>query len=885
MGQDPDLTQTLVSLMRSGCTDAEQVQKYCSVGVCNVMTTFLSKDNILQMIENGMVQDLVVISVLRVNNISTKVVLGKALFNLLGRKDTREVLCDNDAMEAIVRLGASHPSLQLIAGKTIYNLSCEIDTYVDHLVSVDAINILVNQSIKSGIPEKLREYIGKSLVNFSFNPTCREMMLSLKISECVYSVSTSKGEDCDLHCAIIMYNLSKDENIVNVTNSMVIPLLVSMAKKGSVQVKQLVVATFVNMGHYQEFYEQLTENSLSLLIDVVNTGHFTYQLRYDATQALLNIIAGYAPSRGACLRKDLISSLNTFFKLIQDEDDKIIISRILFEISEDELCCPLIIVTNGLPLLLRLAKVENASIKLDVAQALLSLSRCGNELEVVENGVMDMLFWLTLQDAMNLNTSIYQRVARTMKNLVLHHVARRKIVLEDKFMTVLRRCVSYSNGDVKFISAAIFYNLMNDGISREVMVTEPGLVELLLGLGHEGDETTHHLVSATLHCLPSDLVMRQDESIIKTLMSLLDINESTLTEASALNESPHDSQPPPTHPQTTIYPFPEADLEPDWLEELVEDHEFVQDDNEKSPVVATNLNIDPVLHGVARLSTAGKIVGDFQKLQSGFPNRIDLDNDEVMDPSRPSTSLTTPGTPMDQLKTQREYEEKDEEKVEEEEYEEKEDDETEGNESHCDGVDMWVSDELDEEERGENEEEKDNENEMFNNDQLSPIRYLPHQQNESATSLIMGEGEEFDLSIDQDPVPPPDKDMQFQTETPHLPPIHLNTSSSATDLVQQNRSIGRLSGTTPLFPSTFSQSPVTHVPSLPPPSLQVEDRRTKSKKPMKRVSTRRGRKKKVVPPPSPSLLQYKSREEQLSIDYSTLLHEVRKSQRKRHQEA
>ena len=85
-----------MAMMRAGCADAERIQYHCAVAMCNALSVFLKKDDVIAMLKEGTVQDVIVITVLRANDVRTKQVLAQALFNLLARVDTRAEMIRRD---------------------------------------------------------------------------------------------------------------------------------------------------------------------------------------------------------------------------------------------------------------------------------------------------------------------------------------------------------------------------------------------------------------------------------------------------------------------------------------------------------------------------------------------------------------------------------------------------------------------------------------------------------------------------------------------------------------------------------------------------------------------------------------------------------------------
>jgi hypothetical protein len=131
LAKETKLIASLAATMRTGCLEAERVQHYCAIAICNVLTSPLDRTLLEEMIKRGTVVDLVVVTLLRVNSISTKEVLGKALFNLLSRAEYREQLVYKmDLLEALIELGRiERLELLDLSVQTILNITCETPVY------------------------------------------------------------------------------------------------------------------------------------------------------------------------------------------------------------------------------------------------------------------------------------------------------------------------------------------------------------------------------------------------------------------------------------------------------------------------------------------------------------------------------------------------------------------------------------------------------------------------------------------------------------------------------------------------------------------------------------------------------------------------------------
>ena len=118
----------LTVVMRCGCEEAERVQHYCAITLCNMLTTPIEKGLLLEFSKSGAIVDLVVVTMLRINSTDTKEVLGKVFFNLLNRPEIREILVVKlDLLSSILELTkVEHIGLLETCIHAIYNITCEL---------------------------------------------------------------------------------------------------------------------------------------------------------------------------------------------------------------------------------------------------------------------------------------------------------------------------------------------------------------------------------------------------------------------------------------------------------------------------------------------------------------------------------------------------------------------------------------------------------------------------------------------------------------------------------------------------------------------------------------------------------------------------------------
>jgi hypothetical protein len=106
------------------------MHSYSAIVICNVLATKVDRGIMEEIIANGTIIDLVVVTLLRVNRVNgdkTKESLARALFNLMSSSDFREVMVTElDVFSATMDL-ARIESLDLleICVRSVFNISCQ----------------------------------------------------------------------------------------------------------------------------------------------------------------------------------------------------------------------------------------------------------------------------------------------------------------------------------------------------------------------------------------------------------------------------------------------------------------------------------------------------------------------------------------------------------------------------------------------------------------------------------------------------------------------------------------------------------------------------------------------------------------------------------------
>lgn len=188
LAKEKKLVPYLSSIMRTGSQEADRVQHYCALAICNIFSAHLDKNILDGLIKSGTVVDLVVVTLLRVNSIHTKGSLGKALFNLLARADFRDELVKLDVLEALIELSRIElTDLLELSVKSVFNISCETSRYASkleklrvpyHMISRTILNPEL-QGTRASTQVKLQ--CGKAIANMSFDPQLALAMTHEKV--------------------------------------------------------------------------------------------------------------------------------------------------------------------------------------------------------------------------------------------------------------------------------------------------------------------------------------------------------------------------------------------------------------------------------------------------------------------------------------------------------------------------------------------------------------------------------------------------------------------------------------------------------------------------------------------------------------------------------
>ena len=91
-------------------------------------------------------------------------------------------------------------------------------------------------------------------------------------------------------------------------------------------------------------------------------------------------------------------------------------------------------------------------------------------MKVLKRDSVDILFWLTLHDTMNIHDLILRNVSRAMRSFAIGAEESVVLVKQDRFFTVLKELIKSKNEDVLWQTAGMIYNIMQVDVCLKKML-------------------------------------------------------------------------------------------------------------------------------------------------------------------------------------------------------------------------------------------------------------------------------------------------------------------------------------------------------------------------------------------------------------------------------
>lgn len=529
-------------MMRSGCDDAEKIQRHCAIALCNSLSTWLKQEHIEEMVETGLIQDLIVITVLRVNVKDIKETLAKALFNLLITQQTRALMVEKGIMSSLIRL-VNKVSTSEVVGlcvTALMNLTCEpklATMYIDQLLEMNAVSVLVQQAVAGMAHIEVKKMCASGLANLSrFPVTHRYFLKESNLCHALKKISLLRhAEDWIESAAEVVLNLSKSpDNHAALLKQNVTATIDDLIENGNANCRVLGTCSLCNLSSSASAYKQVTDDGMHILVATLKHMFMPMETKMNALVAICNLVVDYEPARKRAVEEDLVPALGIMMKSLMEggettnEDELGIVAKIMREISFFADGHVTIQDSKGVNILLRLSKLENAVIKVDVATALLNLSTCKFCSTLIEDGAIEAIYWLTLQDLLGLTKSVYERCVMTVRNLTTNEKAIGRVVLESKIMPVLGKMSEFDDMSIKYSACVSLYNISCYPDSQELFArSNPGIISYLVNLAEQGNVRMRSIASAALHQFPQGL-LKNDPKIINILMDLLSMDTAIL---------------------------------------------------------------------------------------------------------------------------------------------------------------------------------------------------------------------------------------------------------------------------------------------------------------------------------------------------------------------
>jgi hypothetical protein len=450
--------------------------------ICNVLAGNLDRTTLETLLKNKIVTDIVVVALLRVQGLSVKESLAKALFNLLSHDRTRAEMINLQVLTAIMELAKIESQEILeIATRAVYNVTCQTAVFSDKIRQNGVPAFLLNRATgfkahdfdkastaaaKRADVKPVKDIVdfaaqakqdqlaelglvstttvkllcGMGMANVSFDKhlatlICCDMGTDAILS--VFKLNTDQSAYC---AAVTVFNTSRlPESHIFLQDVHFMPTVMEMLERGPASCSQLVAAALVNYSQRPPFYEQLSSVAVGAALRFIDAPAVDETIKADILRMLYNLTANEESSRFRVVENDGMAVLWRFVKSLESEDMMALVGRVVCE------CCSIAgdlsvhkkLMKDGvMRVLLKLAKVEVAPLKADVSYAIFAMTTGPDTLKVLKWDGVDVLFWLTRHDCMNLMDTIRLNVARALRNFSANSVEDAKCLAEDE------RCIA-----------------------------------------------------------------------------------------------------------------------------------------------------------------------------------------------------------------------------------------------------------------------------------------------------------------------------------------------------------------------------------------------------------------------------------------------------------
>ena len=238
-----------------------------------------------------------------------------------------------------------------------------------------------------------------------------------------------------------------------------------------------------------------------------------------------------------------------------------VVKSLCDEASELGLLHKRVMADGVMNILLKLSKIELPILKLDMSFAIyrlvtsyysfdilinlytivffppsLAKSELGDVVKVLKTDSVDILFWLTIYDTMNLHDVILKNVSRALRCFTGTPESCRILVKQERFFSVIKALIKSQNEDVLWQTAAVLYNLMQIDVCTKILL-EKGLISYIFDLAASNYNSVRHVCSACLHLIPNNMPSMDDPEVLQLVLCLLEADGERFAQ---LGEKPTD---------------------------------------------------------------------------------------------------------------------------------------------------------------------------------------------------------------------------------------------------------------------------------------------------------------------------------------------------------
>ena len=480
-----------------GVPEAEKVQRYCAFAITNILSSHIDKGIFNELITNGTIADIIVVTLLRINSGITKEALGKAIFNFLTRAEFRPILVgqgnktDLDLIGAILELGKIElVDLLELSIRIIYNISCEIENpfYAQKIFDLNVPQLLIGRvTLSSKFPGaratgSAKLMCGMAMANISFNEKlARALALDKSFPDASHAIHKLHSEDASYCICTTIFNISLYEECISMADTAAIDVLVETLPKNLIQCTQIAIAALCNCSGYESFHGQLSSTAIKGVMIVMGSPSIAIPIKLDALYFLYNLVTAHSPSRASAIEADCVPALWKLLKAIDDIETSGLIARVVMEICTEALPYIGKLLSDGImPILLKLSKLEVPTIKYDISRAIYSLTTVsGHEtMKILKWDCVDILFWLTLHDCLDLYDPIKKNCVRALRNFTLKKEEALLLITEDRFVTILKALIKSTDMDVLCNTGGTLYNLLSMEECKNILLKR-GVIQLI----------------------------------------------------------------------------------------------------------------------------------------------------------------------------------------------------------------------------------------------------------------------------------------------------------------------------------------------------------------------------------------------------------------------